>query len=89
MDGWNKILSYWVSAYFQGLLLLVLGRVFKGISSFQGQPYKTPNPESLKKVWEWNYPPTQDASDHQDYEPFLIGDPNRSTFICDWNPGRG
>ncbi len=27
MDGWNTILSYWVSAYFQGLLLLVLGRV--------------------------------------------------------------
>ena len=27
MDGWNTILSYWVSAYFQVLLLLVLGRV--------------------------------------------------------------
>ena len=27
MDGWNTILSYWVSAYFQGLLLLVSGRV--------------------------------------------------------------
>ena len=28
MDGWNTILSYWgVKAYFQGLLLLVSGRV--------------------------------------------------------------
>ena len=27
MDGWNTILSYWVSAYFQGRLLLVSGRV--------------------------------------------------------------
>ncbi len=27
MDGWNTILSYWFSAYFQGLLLLVSGRV--------------------------------------------------------------
>ena len=26
MDGWNTILSYWVEAYFQGLLLLVSGR---------------------------------------------------------------
>ena len=30
MDGWNTILSYWVSAYFQGLLLLVSGRVSIG-----------------------------------------------------------
>ncbi len=27
MDGWNTSLSYWVSAYFQGLLPLVSGRV--------------------------------------------------------------
>ena len=27
MDGWNTILSYWVSPYFQGRLLLVSGRV--------------------------------------------------------------
>ena len=27
MDGWNTILSYWVSAYFQVRLLLVSGRV--------------------------------------------------------------
>ena len=27
MDGWNTIISYWGPAYFQGLLLLVSGRV--------------------------------------------------------------
>ena len=27
MDGWNTIVSYWVSAYFQGLSPLVSGRV--------------------------------------------------------------
>ena len=31
MDGWT-IDSYWVPAYFQGRLLLVLGRVYQGIS---------------------------------------------------------
>ena len=25
--------------------------------------------------------PSQDASDHQDYEPFLIGNPYKQTFI--------
>ena len=37
MDGWNTILSYWVSAYFQGLLLLVSGRVATMIPFFR--PY--------------------------------------------------
>ncbi len=27
MDGWNTIVSFWVSAYFQVLWLLVSGRV--------------------------------------------------------------
>ena len=27
MDGWNTIVSFWGPAYFQGLLLLVSGRV--------------------------------------------------------------
>ena len=27
MDGWNTIVSFWGPAYFQGRLLLVLGRV--------------------------------------------------------------
>ena len=35
MDGWNTILSYWVSAYFQGLLPLVLGRVGSKESTFR------------------------------------------------------
>ena len=26
-------------------------------------------------------PPTQDSSDHQDYEPFLIGDPYKPSFV--------
>ncbi len=34
MDGWNTILSYWVSAYFEGRLLLVPGRV--NIHNFMG-----------------------------------------------------
>ena len=29
----------------------------------------------------WVVPPSQDASHHQDYDIFLIGNPNRSTFI--------
>ena len=29
MDGWNTIVSFWGPAYFQGLLLLVSGRVFQ------------------------------------------------------------
>ncbi len=36
MDGWNTILSYWVLAYFQVLLLLVSGRV--GFTSIRGFP---------------------------------------------------
>ena len=35
MDGWNTILSYWVSAYFQGRLLLVSGRVLHSITLWQ------------------------------------------------------
>ena len=27
IDGWNTILSFWVTAHFQGLLLLVFGSV--------------------------------------------------------------
>ena len=36
MDGWNTILSYWVSAYAYVLLLLVSGRVqlWKGLMDF-------------------------------------------------------
>ena len=30
MDGWNTSLSFWISAYFPGLVLLVLGRVTIG-----------------------------------------------------------
>ena len=35
MDGWKMILSFWVSAYFQGLLLLVSGRVKLKISKIK------------------------------------------------------
>ena len=46
MDGWNTILSYWVSAYFQGCLLLVSGRVTSTlqVSSFWRLP-------SFSRIW--------------------------------------
>ena len=48
MDGWNTILSYWVSAYFQGRLLLNFGRV--SFWSFKGQVLPL-NLSSFERRW--------------------------------------
>ena len=29
----------------------------------------------------WVTPPSQDASHHQDYEPFLVGNPNQNIHL--------
>ena len=33
-------------------------------------------------VYHLELPPTQEASHHHDYDPFLVGNPEQ-TFICD------
>ena len=65
MDGWNKILSYWVSAYFQGLCHVSFREGIQGNFQFPGTAthipgtatHTTPIQDSqsriTKKVWEW------------------------------------
>ncbi len=32
------------------------------------------------QLWDLGYPPSQDSSHHKDYEPFLVGNPYKSSF---------
>ena len=49
MDGWNTILSFWGPPYFQGLWLLVSGRVDSRQVAFWGCKYDGSSPESVQK----------------------------------------
>ena len=64
-----------------------LGYPKANLGIFELMMFPYPGPPKVGRcmlvMWSilWNYPPTQDASQHQDYEPFLVGNPNLNLHL--------